>query len=131
MLRALIILMIGLCCVLGIGLGHGGVNDELAWEAVLDEDLAGYKVYARAVGTTEWQMCEIIPADTTRVPIEMLLLIDGTYDFAVTSFDHDGNETLVSECGYKEVLDEGERSALAYRWDTTPPGPPTGCRVIE
>lgn len=87
----------------------GDLNARLAWQAPTTEsdgvtpltDLAGYKVYYRYEGATYAAPIDI--GNTTYHTIDLRGVRAGTYYFAVTAYDRQGNESLFSEEGRKTV----------------------------
>ncbi len=91
---------------------------NLAWDAVTDADLAGYRVYQTTVSGqyTFGSGNEVvqIPAGTEVAQVDVP--IDETYFWVVTAFDTTGNETGPSN----EVM----------QVDITPPGVPGNFRKL-
>lgn len=90
---------------MGDGLGDGsedntdvskisiqGESFTLAWDPPEGETVAGYKVYFRFHGDTEWIELDEIAGDTTSYTVNYPDLDYGEYDFAVTSV-HSGTES--------------------------------------
>lgn len=74
----------------------GGVvqpSTKLAWEAVEDERLAGYKLYWRDTTAPQWQYNKFVGKDVTEYTLENIVI--DNYFFGVASVGTDGNESLV------------------------------------
>lgn len=89
--------------------GTTDLNARLTWQAPTTEsdgvtplnDLAGYKVYYRYDGAAYGAPIDI--GNTTSYTVDLRGVRAGTYYFAVTAYDRDGNESLFSEEGQKTV----------------------------
>lgn len=89
---------------------------KLVWDANIEADLIGYKVY---VGT-ESGVYELL-ADVGNViecPFDDSTWADGKYYFVATAYDKHGNES-------------GYSNEVSHEVDHTAPAPPSGCTVIK
>lgn len=68
-------------------------STRLRWDAQDDPNLAGYRVYWRDTTAPQWQYSRFIPAGTTDVTLENIII--DNYLFGVASVGKDGNESLV------------------------------------
>lgn len=95
-----------------------GGKAVLSWDANHEADLAGYKVY---YGTASRSYGPAIDVGKTATPLapsySISLPNDGTYFFAVTAYDTQGNESALSAEVSKTI-------------DGTPPAPPSNFRVL-
>lgn len=94
-----------------------GPNSELAWDAVTDPDLAGYRLYTRPnqTVTPALQMNDII---VTQVPFSTAgITAAGQYYATVTAFDTAGNESSKS-------------NEVAFVLDPAAPTTPLNLRVV-
>lgn len=85
-------------------------NVTFQWDANTESDLAGYRLYQGVSSGVYDAVVADIPAGTETVTIAV---DDGTYFWALTAYDADGNES-------------GFSNEVMRRVDTTPPAPPTG-----
>ncbi len=68
-------------------------STTLAWEAVEDPDLAGYKLYWRATTAPQWQQWRFVPASVTRHTLENIII--DNYLFGVAAVGENGHESPV------------------------------------
>ena len=68
-------------------------STTLAWDAVEDPDLAGYKVYWRATTSPQWEQSRFV-GKVTEYTLENLVI--DNYLFGVAAVGRDGNESVVS-----------------------------------
>lgn len=68
-------------------------STALAWDAVDDPNLAGYKVYWRDTTAPQWEHSRFV-GDVTEYTLENLVI--DNYLFGVASVGRDGNESVVS-----------------------------------
>jgi hypothetical protein len=68
-------------------------STTLAWDAVEDPNLAGYKVYWRATTAPQWEQSRFI-GKVTEYTLENLVI--DNYLFGVAAVGRDGNESVVS-----------------------------------
>ncbi|HMQ87623.1 MAG TPA: M28 family metallopeptidase, partial [Flavilitoribacter sp.] len=68
-------------------------STRLRWDAQDDPNLAGYRVYWRDTTAPQWQYSRFIPAGTTDVTLDNIII--DNYLFGVASVGKDGNESLV------------------------------------
>ena len=74
----------------------GGVvqpSTTLSWEAIEDDNLAGYKLYWRDTTAPQWQYSRIVGPETTEFTLENIVI--DNYLFGVASIGNDGNESVV------------------------------------
>ncbi len=74
----------------------GGANSccaVLAWDAVEQSNLAGYKVYWRDTTSPQWQWSRFVPAGTQEQRLEGISI--DNYLFGVAAVSADGNESPV------------------------------------
>lgn len=69
-------------------------STTLAWDAVNDPGLAGYRVYWRSTTAPQWEHSRFVPAGTTRHTLEGIVI--DNYLFGVASVGRDGNESPVA-----------------------------------
>lgn len=69
-------------------------STTLAWDAVDDPNLAGYKLYWRRTTAPQWQKWTFVPAGTTRHTLENLVI--DNYLFGVAAVDEEGHESPVA-----------------------------------
>ena len=72
-------------------------STRLQWDAVEDENLAGYKVYWRATTAPQWEKSVFVPAGTNAHTLEGIVI--DNYLFGVAAVGKDGNESVVSYPG--------------------------------
>jgi len=89
---------------------------EVRWNANIETDLAGYRVYY-GPATEEYGEPVDVGLDTSLI-INLTPEMATTYYFAVTAYDTSGNESEFSE----------EKSILVF--DDNAPDKPTGIRAI-
>ena len=92
---------------------------ELGWDANVEPDIAGYRVFERQDPAGEWIGIADVPHPETSFVI--LKTEAGTWYFGVLAFDTDG---LPSEIAY--LTDEGQPVCARFKM---PPGKPKGLRV--
>ncbi|MFQ5627304.1 MAG: M28 family peptidase [bacterium] len=68
-------------------------STKLAWDAVEDTDLAGYKIYWRDTTAPQWQYSRFV-GKATEYTLESLVI--DNYMFGVASVGKDGNESVVA-----------------------------------
>ena len=74
----------------------GGIvqpSTTLSWEAVRDDNLAGYKLYWRETTAPQWQFSRFVGPETTEFTLENIVI--DNYLFGVASVGKDGNESVV------------------------------------
>ncbi|MGI9175348.1 MAG: M28 family metallopeptidase [Rhodothermales bacterium] len=74
----------------------GGVvqpSTTLAWEAVDDPGLAGYKIYWRVTTAPQWEHSRFVGADVTEHTLENIVI--DNYFFGVAAVGESGNESVV------------------------------------
>jgi Zn-dependent M28 family amino/carboxypeptidase len=69
-------------------------STTLAWDAVDDPNLAGYKIYWRDTTAPQWQHSRFVGPDVTEFTLEDLVI--DNYLFGVASVGTDGHESVVS-----------------------------------
>ncbi|MGY0386359.1 fibronectin type III domain-containing protein [Nocardioides sp. WG-D5] len=80
----------------GLQVAAGDQAAEVAWLPVLDDDLAGYRVYRAMLPSGGWEQVGETNSETTTLRVTEL--INGTtYQIAVAAFDATGNESGRSE----------------------------------
>ena len=72
--------------------GAGRPSTTLAWDAVDDPNLAGYKVYWRDTTSPQWENSRFV-GNVTEFTLENLVI--DNYLFGVASVGRDGNESVV------------------------------------
>lgn len=77
--------------------GAVSASTTLAWAAVQDPNLAGYRIYWRDTDQPQWQRSRFVPAGTTRFTLENVII--DNYLFGVASVGRDGNESPVVFAG--------------------------------
>lgn len=97
-------------------------NVELLWDANVEADLAGYKIF-QGTPPNSWTLIATIacgPEDITCCEYTVENLTDGTYNWVATAFDDAGNESEYSDIA-------------TWTLDKTPPGKPINFRaqVVE
>lgn len=68
-------------------------STRLRWDAVEDNNLAGYKVYWRETTEAQWQYSRFVPAGTTDYTLENIVI--DNYLFGVASVNKQGDESVV------------------------------------
>jgi len=68
-------------------------STRLRWDAVEDDNLAGYKVYWRETTEAQWQYSRFVPAGTTDYTLENIVI--DNYLFGVASVNKQGDESVV------------------------------------
>ncbi len=68
-------------------------STRLLWEAVEDDNLAGYKVYWRETTAPQWQYSRFVDKDTTDYTLKNIVI--DNFLFGVASVGKDGNESVV------------------------------------
>ena len=68
-------------------------STTLAWDAVEDDNLAGYKIYFRETTSPTWDNFRMVDADKTEFTLEGIVI--DNYFFGVAAVGKDGNESLV------------------------------------
>jgi hypothetical protein len=77
--------------------GAVSASTTLAWAAVQDPNLAGYRIYWRDTDQPQWQRSRFVPAGTTRFTLENVII--DNYLFGVASVGKNGNESPVVFAG--------------------------------
>jgi len=75
----------------------GGVvqpSTTLAWDAVADPDLAGYKLYWRDTTAPQWQRSRLVGPDVTTFTLDDVII--DNYLFGVAAVGRDGHESVVT-----------------------------------
>lgn len=94
-------------------------NVTLAWDAVVDPDLAGYRVYrsgtSMGYNKATDKVCDV--AKTT-LTCTVQNLPDGTHFFVATAYDTAGNESVYS-------------NEVSTTLDSTPPAAPRNLRKVN
>jgi len=68
-------------------------STRLRWDAVEDDNLAGYKVYWRETTEAQWKYSRFVPAGTTDYTLENIVI--DNYLFGVASVSKQGDESVV------------------------------------
>lgn len=68
-------------------------STTLAWDAVEDDNLAGYKLYFRETTSPTWDSYRMVEAGATEFTLEGIVI--DNYFFGVSAVGKDGNESLV------------------------------------
>ncbi len=68
-------------------------STRLRWDAVEDDNLAGYKVYWRETTEAQWQYSRFVPAGTNDYTLENIVI--DNYLFGVASVNKQGDESVV------------------------------------
>ena len=68
-------------------------STTLAWDAIDNENLGGYKVYFRETTSPTWDSYRFVEAGKTEHVLEGIVI--DNYFFGVSAIDKDGNESLV------------------------------------
>lgn len=68
-------------------------STTLAWDAMEDDNLAGYKVYFRETTSPTWDSYRFVEADKNEFTLEGIVI--DNYFFGVAAIGKDGNESLV------------------------------------
>lgn len=68
-------------------------STRLRWDAVEDDNLAGYKVYWRETTEAQWQYSRFVPAGTTDYTLENIVI--DNYLFGVASVNKQGDQSVV------------------------------------
>jgi hypothetical protein len=87
----------GLQAVLTPGSAPGTIASvDLSWSPVTASDLAGYNVYRRSGSQAAWERRNTTPLFTPVFHDTAAAQQPGTFEYAVTAFDQDGNESAKS-----------------------------------
>ncbi len=68
-------------------------STRLMWDAVEDENLAGYKLYWRETTAPQWQFSKFVGKDVTDFTLENIVI--DNFLFGVAAVGKDGNESVV------------------------------------
>ena len=68
-------------------------STTLAWEAVDDPGLAGYKIYWRATTAPQWEHSRFVGPDVTEHTLENIVINNCL--FGVAAVGENGNESVV------------------------------------
>lgn len=68
-------------------------STRLVWDAVNDENLAGYKIYWRDTTAPQWQYSRFVDASVTDYTLKNIVI--DNFLFGVASVGKDGNESVV------------------------------------
>lgn len=68
-------------------------STRLKWDAVEDENLAGYKLYWRATTAPQWEYSKFVGKDVTDYTLENIVI--DNFLFGVAAVGKDGNESVV------------------------------------
>lgn len=68
-------------------------STRLIWDAVEDEDLAGYKIYWRETTAPQWTYSKFVPKGTTDHTLKNIVI--DNFLFGVASVNKDGHESVV------------------------------------
>jgi hypothetical protein len=75
----------------------GGIvqpSTSLAWDAVRDPDLAGYRLHWRDTTAPQWQHSRLVGADVTAFTLDGLVI--DNYLFGVSAVGRDGHQSVVA-----------------------------------
>lgn len=91
----------------------------LSWDANMEADLAGYRIYqSKTAGMGYVKVADVPKLLGDSVPTFTITpLVDGTYFWVVTAYDISGNESGFSNEVTKTI-------------DSTPPAPPSNLRAL-
>lgn len=68
-------------------------STQLRWDAVEDENLAGYKIYWRETTAAQWQYSRFVGKSTTDYTLENIII--DNFLFGVAGISKEGNESVV------------------------------------
>lgn len=73
--------------------GAVSASTTISWQAPPGDDVAGYRVYWRDTTAPQWTWSRMVPAGTTSLVLDGVIIDD--YLFGVAAVAHDGSESLV------------------------------------
>lgn len=102
---------------LGTSLSSGTETIKATWDANIEADLAGYKVYSSRISGGPYTMLSDV-GNKTELVIDISTEVDGKIYYVATAYDANGNES-------------GYSNQAVWAVDHTAPSPPSGCSIIK
>jgi len=100
----------------GVGIAYGE-SIKLVWDANVESDLAGYKIYSSATTGGPYVLLQDV-GNVTELPLDLTGKPDGEIFYVATAYDLKKNESRYS-------------NQASYVVDHTAPAAPSGCTVVE
>ena len=111
-------MMFFVLCLLFAGVGVVyGESIKLVWDANVESDLAGYKIYSSATTGGPYVLLQDV-GNVTELPLDLTGKPDGEIFYVATAYDLKKNES-------------GYSNQASYVVDHTAPAAPSGCTVVE